>query len=197
MKLVFATNNPHKLQELRQMAGDRFTILSLSDIGCHDDIPETGSTIEENALQKARYVCDKYGCDCFADDTGLEVDALSGAPGVYTARYAALASGADSCTPEENVALLLKTLQGERVRTARFRTAIALIMGGEERVFEGAVDGSIATERHGSQGFGYDPVFVPEGWDCTFAEASAEQKNAVSHRGRAVAALIKFLKTIK
>lgn len=198
MELVFATNNQHKLQELRQIVGDRFTILSLSDIGCHADIPETGATLQENALIKARYVHDRFGCNCFADDTGLEVDALNGAPGVFTARFAEKwGYAAPGATPADaNNDLLLSLLAHASTRTARFRTAIALIINGEEHLFEGVVDGTIATERHGAEGFGYDPVFIPQGWDCTFAEASAEQKNSVSHRGRAVAALNVFLNTI-
>lgn len=194
MKLVFATNNQHKLQELRQIAGDKFEILSLGDIYCHQEIPETGVTLEENALQKARFIHDRYGVDCFADDTGLEVCALDGAPGVYSARYAARANGKEHCTSQENVELLLKEMSGKADRRACFRTVIALILDGKEYVFHGIVDGEIIEERHGEGGFGYDPVFRPDGWDCTFAEAAPEAKNAISHRGRASAALIAFLK---
>lgn len=188
-QLVFATNNTHKLAELRQIAGGRYEILSLADIGCHDDIPETADTLEGNALLKARWVKERYGYDCFADDTGLEVDALGGAPGVRSARYAP-GDGHDSAA---NTALLLHNLEGETHRRARFRTAIALILGDREHLFEGIVDGDIATAPSGHGGFGYDPVFVPEGWTKSFAEATPDEKNAVSHRGRAVRALISFL----
>ncbi len=190
MKLIFATNNQHKLQELRQIAEGKLDIEGLADIGCHEEIPETGHTLRENALQKARYVHRKYGCACFADDTGLEVDALGGAPGVYSARWAAMELGLDHPDSERNVALMLERLQGVADRAARFRTAIALITAdGAEHVVEGVVEGSIATQRHGDGGFGYDPIFVPQGWGKTFAEASAAEKNAVSHRGRATRAL--------
>lgn len=195
MKLVFATNNQHKLAELRRMAGDKFEIVGLSDIGCHQDIPETGKTLLENALQKARFVSERYGVDCFADDTGLEVDALGGDPGVYSARYAARERGMATCTPDDNIDLLLERLDGVADRHARFRTVIALIIGGVEHTFEGAVEGEITSERHGQGGFGYDPVFKPQGWDLTFAEADADAKNAVSHRGRATAALVDFLRS--
>lgn len=194
MRLVFATNNEHKLAELRRMAGDKFEIVGLAEIGCHQDIPETGETLLENALQKARFVSERYGVDCFADDSGLEVDALDGAPGVYTARFAALEHGWDSCTPDDNIDLLLERLEGVDNRHARFRTVIALIVGGKEHAFEGAVEGEITHERHGQGGFGYDPVFRPQGWDKTFAEASAEEKDGISHRGRATAALVDYLR---
>lgn len=187
-KLVFATNNEHKLSELRQIIGGSFELLSLSDIGCHDDIPETADTLEGNALQKARWVKERYGYDCFADDTGLEVDALGGQPGVYSARFAG--PGHDS---KANMAKLLAMLEGEENRRARFRTVIALIKGGETHLFEGIVDGEIMKFPSGSEGFGYDPVFRPEGWEMTFAEATPDEKNAVSHRGRAVAKLIAYL----
>lgn len=187
-KLVFATNNEHKLSELRQIIGGSFELLSLSDIGCHDDIPETADTLEGNALQKARWVKERYGYDCFADDTGLEVDALGGQPGVYSARFAG--PGHDS---KANMAKLLAMLEGEENRRARFRTVIALIKGGETHLFEGIVDGEIIKFPSGSEGFGYDPVFRPEGWEMTFAEATPDEKNAVSHRGRAVAKLIAYL----
>lgn len=194
MRLVFATNNQHKLAELRRMAGDKFEIVGLSDIGCHQDIPETGETLLENALQKARFVSERYGVDCFADDTGLEVDALGGDPGVYSARWAARERGMETCTPDDNIDLLLERMEGTDDRAARFRTVIALIVGGEEHTFEGAVEGEITRERHGQGGFGYDPVFKPKGWDLTFAEADADAKNAVSHRGRATAALVEYLR---
>lgn len=187
-KLVFATNNEHKLSEMRQIIGGSFELLSLSDIGCHDDIPETADTLEGNALQKARWVKERYGYDCFADDTGLEVDALGGQPGVYSARFAG--PGHDS---KANMAKLLAMLEGEENRRARFRTVIALIKGGETHLFEGIVDGEIMKFPSGSEGFGYDPVFRPEGWEMTFAEATPDEKNAVSHRGRAVAKLIAYL----
>lgn len=187
-KLVFATNNEHKLSELRQIIGGSFELLSLGDIGCHDDIPETADTLEGNALQKARWIKERYGYDCFADDTGLEVDALGGQPGVYSARFAG--PGHDS---KANMAKLLAMLEGEENRRARFRTVIALIKGGETHLFEGIVDGEIMKFPSGSEGFGYDPVFRPEGWEMTFAEATPDEKNAVSHRGRAVAKLIAYL----
>ena len=196
MKLVFATNNQHKLSELRQIAGDRFEIVGLSDIGCHEEIPETGVTLQENALQKAHYIYDKYGLNCFADDTGLEVDALDGAPGVYSARWAAMEYGKEHCTPAENVELMLKKLAGEKNRKARFRTTIALIIDGKEHLFEGEVHGEITEQRAGFDGFGYDPIFKPEGWDKTFAEATPDEKNAISHRGRATARLMEWLKGI-
>lgn len=187
-KLVFATNNEHKLSEMRQIIGGSFELLSISDIGCHDDIPETADTLEGNALQKARWVKERYGYDCFADDTGIEVDALGGQPGVYSARFAG--PGHDS---KANMAKLLAMLEGEENRRARFRTVIALIKGGETHLFEGIVDGEIMKFPSGSEGFGYDPVFRPEGWEMTFAEATPDEKNAVSHRGRAVAKLIAYL----
>lgn len=189
MKIVFATNNAHKLNELRQIAGTNLRLLSLNDINCHDDIPETGNTLQDNALQKARYISEKYGVDCFADDTGLEVDCLGGAPGVHSARYAP-GEGHDA---EANTRLLLENMRGSSDRTARFRTVIALILDGKEYLFEGKVEGVITDAPAGDGGFGYDPVFMPDGWDRTFAQATPEQKNAVSHRGRAVAALMQFL----
>lgn len=187
-EIVFATNNRHKLSELRAIVGDRLRILSLSEIGCHDDIPETADTLAGNALMKARYVKEHYGYDCFADDTGLMVDALDGAPGVYSARYAG--PGHDS---RANVELLLRNLQGVTDRRARFVTVIALILNGEEHLFEGKVEGRILTEPHGDAGFGYDPIFQPDESDCSFACMSAEAKNAISHRGRATARLIEYL----
>ena len=192
MELVFATNNTHKLDELRQIAGADITLRSLADIGCTADIPETAGTLEGNALQKARYIHRHYGCDCFADDTGLEVEALDGAPGVFSARYAGPAH--DS---EANMRLLLRNMEGITDRKARFRTVIALILNGEEHIFEGIVDGEILTEPVGDRGFGYDPVFRPDGWQISFAQASPAQKNAVSHRGRATQKLIDFLRNLK
>ena len=190
-EIVFATNNQHKLGELRAIVGDGMRILSLSEIGCHEDIPETADTLVGNALMKARYVKEHYGYDCFADDTGLMVDALGGAPGVYSARYAG--PGHDS---EANVNLLLENMKGCSDRSARFVTVIALLIGEEEFTFEGRVEGMILTERHGEAGFGYDPIFQPVEADCSFACMSPEAKNAISHRGRATQKLIEKLKTI-
>ena len=190
-KLIFATNNSHKLGEVQALLGDAFELVTLRECGITEDIPETAETLEGNALQKARYVYSKTGLDCFADDTGLEVDALGGAPGVHSARYAT--DGHDFAA---NNRLLLKNLEGAQERTACFRTVIALIIDGVEYTFEGRVEGTIATEESGSEGFGYDPLFVPSGEIITFAQMSAEAKNAISHRGRAVAELVKFLKTL-
>ena len=188
-ELVFATNNEHKLSELRAIVGDKFRILGLKDIGCTDEIKEDGTTLKENALIKARYVKDHYGYDCFADDTGLEVDALGGEPGVRSARYAG-----EDCISENNIDLLLHRLEGQSQRSARFRTAIALRIGKDVTLFEGIVNGTILTERHGTGGFGYDSIFAPgEADGRSFAEMSADEKNAISHRGRATAALINYL----
>lgn len=187
-KIVFATNNAHKLREARQLAGDRIEILSLADIGCHDDIPETAPDIEGNSLIKARWVKDRYGFDCFADDTGLFVDALDGQPGVYSARYA----GPD-CNPDDNIDLLLSKLQGVDNRKAAFRTVITLAIGEECMTFEGRVDGIIAHSRDGNAGFGYDPIFIPEESGISFAAMSPEAKNEISHRGRAVRKLFEYL----
>ncbi len=188
-ELVFATNNAHKLSEIRAIFGDTLHILSLADIDCHDDIPETANTLEGNALIKARWVKERYGYDCFADDTGLEVEALKGAPGVHTARYAY----PDRHDPEANTQKLLAALKGATNRAAQFRTAIALILNGEEHVFEGVVRGEIATEKRGTEGFGYDPVFIPEDTGRTFAELGTDVKNKISHRARAVAKLVEYL----
>ena len=187
-KIVFATNNAHKLQEMRQLAGEHFEILSLADIDCHEELPETADTLEGNAAMKAQYVFDHYGFDCFADDTGLEVAALNGAPGVHSARYAT-----DGHDDVANTALLLRNLSGQPNRAAQFRTAIALIERGQLRCFEGKVEGAIATALSGSGGFGYDPVLIPNGHSCSFAEMTPEQKNAISHRARAAAALFDYL----
>lgn len=187
--IVFATNNKNKLQEIRAIAGEEYNILSLSEINCHDDIPETASTLEGNALIKARWVKDKYGYDCFADDTGLEVDALDGRPGVYSARYAG-----EDCNSERNIDKLLGELSDKADRNAHFRTVIALIEGDEVHEFEGRIDGTIAASRHGEGGFGYDKVFVPAGEIRTFAEMKAEEKNGISHRAKATEKLIAFLK---
>lgn len=186
--IVFATNNAHKLGELRGIVGEEWNIVSLAEIGCHDDIPETAETLEGNALIKARWVKERYDYDCFADDTGLMVDALDGAPGVYSARYAG--PGHDSVA---NMKLLLERMADKDNRKAHFSTVIALVMGGEEHIFEGRVDGTIAREPSGCGGFGYDPVFVPENSGRTFSEMSAEEKNAISHRGRATRKLMEFL----
>ena len=187
-KIVFATNNSHKLDELRKLTEGKIEILSLNDIGCHDDIPETADTLEGNAVIKARWVKEHYGYDCFADDTGLEVEALDGAPGVFSARYAG-GEGHDSLA---NMKLLLSNMGEKENRNARFRTVIALIEGDDEKLFEGIVKGVITHEPAGTSGFGYDPVFRPEGYDLTFAEMSADEKNRISHRGRAVAKLIDY-----
>lgn len=188
-EIVFATNNLHKLEEARALAAGKMKILSLSDINCHDDIPETADTLEGNALIKARWVKEKYGYDCFADDTGLMVDALDGAPGVYSARFAG-----PQCNANDNMALLLEKLKGVVDRKARFVTVIALVKDGKEHLFTGKVDGTIATEPHGTEGFGYDPVFIAEESGLPFAEMSQQDKNAISHRGRAMRQLIDFLK---
>ena len=188
-KLVVATNNAHKLEEISAILGDEMELLSLKDINCHADIPETANTLEGNARQKAMYIYENYGMDCFADDTGLEVDALNGAPGVFSARYAG--DGHDS---EANMQKLLKELEGKGNRKAQFRTAICLIMEGKEYLFEGIVKGEIIAEKRGGAGFGYDPIFVPEGYEQTFAELGNDIKNTISHRARAVEKLCTFLK---
>ena len=187
-KIVFATNNSHKLEELRRLTKGKIEILSLSDINCHDDIPETADTLEGNALIKARWVKERYGgYDCFADDTGLEVDALDGAPGVLSARYAG--EGHDS---QANMRLLLSNLGDNTNRKARFRTVIALFEGKEERLMDGVVEGEITQSPSGENGFGYDPIFKPMGFNVTFAEMGADEKNQISHRGRAVAKLLEY-----
>ncbi len=189
-KIIFATNNAHKLEEVRAILDGSVEILSLADINCHEDIPETAPTLEGNALQKAHFVYDRYGLDVFADDTGLEVTALGMRPGVHTARYAF----PDRHDPKANTLKLLGELQDKTDRTARFRTVIALIEGGKETLFEGIVNGTIAIEERGTEGFGYDPVFVPDGADGkTFAELGVEIKNTISHRARAVKKLAEYL----
>lgn len=211
MKIVFATNNKHKLDEIRSILGDSIEVLSLKDIGCNVDIPETGKTLEENALQKAQYVYDNYHIDCFADDTGLEVEALDGSPGVYSARYAALpdnpvkSEGATSSHDSDaNMTRLLYELNGKDNRKARFRTVIALIQKKdvcpcgctsikEIHKFEGIVEGEIIQERRGVEGFGYDPIFQPDGYDKTFAELGMDIKNHISHRARATQKLAEYL----
>ncbi len=188
-KLVFATNNLHKLTEIKAILGEQIDILSLNDINCHVDIPETANTLEGNAKMKAEYIYQHYHLDCFADDTGLEVKALNGAPGIYSARYAG--EGHDS---QANMKKLLENLKGITNREAQFRTAICLIEGGEEHLFEGLVKGKIIEEKRGETGFGYDPVFVPDGYDQTFAELGEDIKNQISHRARAVKKLCNYLK---
>ncbi len=204
MKIVFATNNPNKLQEIRDILGERFEIVSLQDIGCHEDIPETGETLQENALLKAKYVAEHYGLDCFADDTGLEVEALHGAPGVHSARYA---EGTDH-NSEANMQKLLHELQDKENRKARFRTVIALLQhpknqqeenientfaAPEIHYFEGRIDGIIAKEKRGNAGFGYDPLFIPNGYQQSFAELGETIKNQISHRAQAVEKLAEYL----
>ncbi|MBO7281456.1 MAG: non-canonical purine NTP diphosphatase [Bacteroidaceae bacterium] len=191
MKLVFATNNKHKLQEVRDIIGSGVEILSLADINCNEDIPETADTLDGNALIKARYIYEKYNVNCFADDTGLEVDVLDGAPGVYSARYAG--DGHDS---EANMRKLLENLTGKNNRNAQFRTVIALIIDGEEKLFNGIVKGTITEEKRGDSGFGYDPIFVPEGYSESFAQMDSRTKNSISHRYRATKQLSEYLKKI-
>lgn len=190
-QLVFATNNRNKVREIQQIVGDQYQFLTLADIGCEEDIPETSPTIQGNALQKARYVYEKYGYNCFGEDTGIEIDALDGAPGVYTARYAGEAKD-----DRANIALALRNLEGKDNRRAQFRTVIALIIDGKEYCFEGIATGTIAQEPSGDGGFGYDPIFVPdEGDGRTYAELPAELKNRISHRGKAVQLFLAFLKS--
>lgn len=189
-QLVFATNNLHKLEEVQSKVADQFKIVSLADISCHEDIAETGSTLEENAAIKSRYIYKKYLMNCFADDTGLEIEALNNEPGVYSARY----SGSRDFN--ENMDLVLAKMQGITNRKARFRTVISLILADKEYLFEGIVNGNIRTEKCGTTGFGYDPIFEPEGYAITFAEMDLEEKNNISHRGKAVSKLIEFLKSI-
>lgn len=187
-ELVFATNNKHKLEEISKLAGEKFSILSLKDIGCNDDIPETEPTLEGNALLKAKYIHDKYSTNCFADDTGLEIEALDGRPGVYSARYAG---------PENdfnrNMDKVLDELRDKANRKARFRTVISLILDDKQYFFEGIIEGEIIPDKRGAEGFGYDPIFIPEGYDQSFAEMSLEEKNKISHRARATKKLISFL----
>jgi XTP/dITP diphosphohydrolase len=187
-EIVFATNNKHKLDEVRKIADTKLKILSLSDINCHEEIEETGTTLEANALIKAKYVKDHYGYDCFADDTGLEVEALDGMPGVYSSRYAG-----EACRPADNMNKLLTVLNNIENRKARFRTVIALILNNEEHYFEGIINGEITSEEKGNAGFGYDPIFQPEGYSQTFAELGDDIKNSISHRALATEKLMKFL----
>lgn len=188
LRLVFATHNNNKAKEIQSIMPQGVHILSLDDIGCEEDIPETGETLEENALQKARFVWEKFGLNCFADDTGLFVDALNGEPGVYSARYAG-----PQKDPNDNVDLLLSKLGETQNRGARFKTAMALILHGEEHLFSGTVEGKIISEKRGSEGFGYDPIFEPENSGKTFAEMSMTEKNQMSHRARALEKMIHFL----
>lgn len=193
MKIVFATGNRNKLKEIQAMIGSRAELSTPADHGITEDIPEDQPTLEGNALQKARYIYEKTGLNCFADDTGLEVEALGGEPGVYSARYAAVNGAGEGHSSADNMALLLKRLEGQANRRARFRTVIALLLDGKEYTFEGIVNGEITQERSGTDGFGYDPVFRPEGYTETFAEMALDLKNSISHRGRATAKLIEFL----
>jgi XTP/dITP diphosphohydrolase len=188
-ELVFATNNSHKLKEISEIIGDDFRIISLAEIGCSDEIPEDAETLEGNASIKALYVYHRFGRDCFADDTGLEIEALQGRPGVKSARYAG-----EDCNPENNIRKVLAELEGKTNRRARFRTVISLIRNGMEVQFEGCVEGVILFEKHGNGGFGYDPVFMPDGYDLSFAEMTPEEKNQISHRGRAMRKLTDHLK---
>ncbi len=188
ISICFATNNKHKLDEVRSKINPQITILSLEDIGCREELPETCPTIEENSAQKAQYVAQKYKVNCFADDTGLLVDALNGAPGVYSARYAG-----PNCSPEDNMNKLLTALQGVENRKASFKTCITLVLNGKQLQFSGEVNGVILTERHGEKGFGYDPIFRPDGYTTSFAEMSMEEKNTISHRALAVAKLYDYL----
>lgn len=193
MKLVFATNNAHKLEEISSILGDKIELLSLKDIGCHEDIPETADTLEGNALLKSSFIYRNYGLNSFGDDTGLEVEALGGAPGVYSARYA----GGEGHDSQANMRKLLRELEGVENRKARFRTVISLILDGKEYLFEGIINGEIIKEKRGGSGFGYDPIFKPEGYEQTFAELGAEVKNEISHRALAVKKLAQFLKEIE
>lgn len=187
-ELVIATNNQHKVEEIRRALGNKIKLISLKDLGCREEIPEDGTTLKENAYQKAKYVWDKYKKNCFADDTGLMVEALDGAPGVYSARYAG-----EHCSFDDNIDLLLENMEGKTNRNACFATVICLIQDGEPVYFEGKCEGCILTERYGRGGFGYDPIFMPKGYGESFAEISMEEKNKISHRGKATEKLIKHL----
>jgi XTP/dITP diphosphohydrolase len=191
MKLVFATNNQHKLKELQAILGEKFELLSLKDIGCFEEIPEEKLTLEGNASQKAFYVYEKFGYSCFADDTGLEIEALNGEPGVFSARYAG-----ETKDPQANMDKVLAKLKSTEHRKARFRTVISLLLDGEEKQFEGIVEGEIIRKKRGDSGFGYDPIFLPAGYNKTFAEMDLSEKNEVSHRARAVQKLVEYLKTL-
>ena len=191
-KLVFATNNDHKLRELRQILPSEFELLSLNDIGCFEEIPETGPTLEVNASQKSFYIWNKYGINCFADDTGLEIEALFNEPGVFSARYAGEDKSADA-----NMTKVLEKLGNQTNRKARFRCVISLVIEGVENQFEGIVDGKILSEKQGKDGFGYDPIFMPDGFAHSFAQMSSNEKNLISHRGRAVELLVDYLRNLK
>ena len=191
MKIVFATNNPNKLKEIQSLIPKEIEIISLKEIGCNEDIPETGDTLEANAFQKVHYIKDNFNYDCFADDTGLEIDELNGAPGVYSARYAGPEKNADA-----NMNKVLNELKGKKNRKAQFRTAIALILKGEEHLFEGKVEGYISKDKQGNEGFGYDPIFIPENDKRSFAQMSMQEKGVISHRGRAVRKLVAYLNKI-
>lgn len=191
MKLVFATNNQHKLKELQAILGESFELMSLNDIGCYEEIPEEQPTLEGNASQKASYVYEKFGYSCFADDTGLEIEALNGEPGVYSARYAGAAKDSQA-----NMNKVLEKLKSTEHRKARFRTVISLVLNGEEKQFDGIVEGKITKEKRGNSGFGYDPIFLPAGYEETFAEMDLSAKNKISHRARAVQKLVEYLKSI-
>ena len=191
MKIVFATNNPNKLKEIQSLIPKEIEIISLKEIGCNEDIPETGDTLEANAFQKAQYIKDNFNYDCFADDTGLEIDELNGDPGVYSARYAGPERNANA-----NMNKILNELKGKKNRKAQFRTAIALILKGEEHLFEGKVEGYISKDKQGNEGFGYDPIFIPENNTRSFAQMSMQEKVAISHRGRAVKKLVMYLNNL-
>ena len=193
MDLIFATHNRHKVSEVQAMLPAGIHVRSLSDLGCDEDIPETADTLQGNALQKAQFVHERYNCNCFADDTGLEIDALDGRPGVYSARYAG-----EGCSFDDNVRKVLAELENVPLaqRTARFRTVVALVLDGRTYFFEGKVEGLMTLERHGVEGFGYDPIFLPEGYGQTFAEMDASEKNRISHRGRAMAQMVGFLERL-
>jgi len=191
-KIIFATNNTHKLEEVRFALQGLYEVKSLKEIGFNEDIPEPYETLEENALTKSKTIFNKFNADCFSDDTGLEVDALNGAPGVYSARYAG-----PNCTFEDNVKKMLEEMKGKENRNARFRTVVSLIINGQEHYFEGIVKGRISETRSGNEGFGYDPIFIPEGYSTSFAQMSIEEKNKISHRGRAMAKLVEFLKNME
>ena len=191
MKIVFATNNPNKLKEIQSLIPKEIEIISLNEIGYNEDIPETGDTLEANAFQKAHYIKDNFNYDCFADDTGLEIDELNGSPGVYSARYAGPERNANA-----NMNKVLNELKGKKNRKAQFRTAIALILKGEEHLFEGKVEGYISKDKQGNEGFGYDPIFIPENDIRSFAQMSMQEKGAISHRGRAVKKLVAYLKNL-
>lgn len=192
MKLVFATNNQHKLEELQALLGSEIRLLSLNDIGCTDEIPEEQPTLEGNASQKAFYVFNKFGYNCFADDTGLEIEALNGEPGVFSARFAG-----EEKNPQANMNKVLRLMEKIKNRKARFRTVISLVIDGAETQFEGIVEGEILTAKQGDKGFGYDPLFIPAGFQKTFAEMDMSEKNGISHRGRAVEKLVQYLSSIK